>query len=359
MKKVLLICKAENDPSAYYRLGQYLNGNKNVHCAYVLSKRQFRSLYGSRVTCLNRLIIGVGAACRIAAFILWDVFFYHSEIVIVNRKIVPRYCPLLIGKMLYKYLSRRFVIWDLDDNIFVSGEITALEAKLYEKLADRVVVSNLFLKGQLNRSLWKKTDILYTTDRAFEKADIKAWNAFRKRLFRTSINLLWAGTKGNLHFLDTVIWQLDKAAGRLGTKNVVLYVVSSMQYVRKTRHLRIINIQWTRKGLFRLIAGMHIGIMPLLENEFTKGKAAFKAVQYIGAGLPVIASPVGFNKNVVQDGVNGFLTEKEWGACMARLTRCFEEWEAYSLRARKYWEQYFSSSKNMEYWMRVIGREKG
>ena len=49
----------------------------------------------------------------------------------------------------------------------------------------------------------------------------------------------------------------------------------------------------------------HIGLMPLIENEFTKGKCAFKAVQSIGCGLPVILSDVGMNKDVIEKG-NGF-----------------------------------------------------
>ncbi len=357
MKKVLLICKAKDDPSSYYRLGQYLDSNKNVHCVYMLSGRQYRSLYGCRETVIKKLMIGFGAACRIAVFILWDVCCYHSSTVIVNRKIVPRYCPVFLGAILDHYLRRRFVIWDVDDNIFESGEITRLETKLYEKLADRIVVSTPFLKAQLHSSLWRKTEVLYTTDRDLEEVQIQEWNAVRKKLFNTRIHLLWAGTKGNLHYLDAVIGQLDQAAGELAPKKVTLYVVSSMRYLRKTSYMQIRNIRWTRDGLLRMMPYMHIGIMPLLEDAFTKGKAAFKTVQYIGAGLPVIASPVGFNGKVVQNGVNGFLTEKGWGSCLKLLAGNDKQWEAYALRARGYWEQNFNGKYNAAYWEDLMKRD--
>ena len=50
----------------------------------------------------------------------------------------------------------------------------------------------------------------------------------------------------------------------------------------------------------------HIGIMPLKDTEYTKGKCAFKAIQYMSAGLPVIISPVGLNNEVINHGESGF-----------------------------------------------------
>ena len=58
----------------------------------------------------------------------------------------------------------------------------------------------------------------------------------------------------------------------------------------------------------------HVGIMPLPDTDFERGKCGFKLVQYMACGLPVIASPVGANREIVDHGVNGFLasTPLEW-----------------------------------------------
>lgn len=66
---------------------------------------------------------------------------------------------------------------------------------------------------------------------------------------------------------------------------------------------------------------MDIGIMPLSDDPWTRGKCAMKAIQYMGVGLPTVVSPVGANRDVVQDGVTGFhaSTEEEWVQLLSKL----------------------------------------
>jgi glycosyltransferase involved in cell wall biosynthesis len=65
----------------------------------------------------------------------------------------------------------------------------------------------------------------------------------------------------------------------------------------------------------RSIGGMfHVGIMPLVDGPFERGKCGYKLVQYMAAGLPVIASPVGVNMHMIEPGINGYLVSstEEW-----------------------------------------------
>ena len=68
---------------------------------------------------------------------------------------------------------------------------------------------------------------------------------------------------------------------------------------------------------------MDIGLMPLPDTPWTRGKCGYKLIQYMACSLPVIASPVGVNRDIVEHGVNGFLatSEDEWRASLSALIR--------------------------------------
>ena len=69
------------------------------------------------------------------------------------------------------------------------------------------------------------------------------------------------------------------------------------------------------------LASAHIGIAPLPDNPFTRGKCGLKILQYMAAGLPVVASPVGVNADLVRDGVSGYTANDvdQWVDAILRL----------------------------------------
>ena len=71
---------------------------------------------------------------------------------------------------------------------------------------------------------------------------------------------------------------------------------------------------WKEQTEVENIGGFDVGIMPLEDTPFTRGKCAYKLIQYMGCELPVIASPIGMNREVVEHGVNGFIasSNEEW-----------------------------------------------
>ena len=74
------------------------------------------------------------------------------------------------------------------------------------------------------------------------------------------------------------------------------------------------SVDWSEESEAELISRSHAGIMPLPDDTFARGKSAYKLIQYAGAGLPAMGSPVGENCKVIQEGVTGFLcaTPEEW-----------------------------------------------
>lgn len=86
-------------------------------------------------------------------------------------------------------------------------------------------------------------------------------------------------------------------------------------------------LDWAEEREITDIQGMNIGIMPLTDDQWARGKCGFKLIQYMACGLPVVASPVGANEEIVDHGVNGYLasTVDEWGTALSALISNHED----------------------------------
>ena len=85
--------------------------------------------------------------------------------------------------------------------------------------------------------------------------------------------------------------------------------------------LQMESIPWTEQTEVDSIMGLDIGIMPLVDEPFERGKCGYKLIQYMACGLPVVASPVGVNRQIVEHGLNGFLAEtpEQWEQALMAL----------------------------------------
>jgi glycosyltransferase involved in cell wall biosynthesis len=107
-------------------------------------------------------------------------------------------------------------------------------------------------------------------------------------------------------------------------------------------------IPWRADDEARAIGTGHVGIMPLPDDEFTRGKCGCKALQYMAAGRVAVAAPVGVNVDIIRHGENGFLasSEEEWVEVLDSLARSPEVRERVAAAGRVTVEERFSSARS-------------
>jgi glycosyltransferase involved in cell wall biosynthesis len=141
------------------------------------------------------------------------------------------------------------------------------------------------------------------------------------------VTIGWVGVKDNLTHLRTLEPVFSRLRERFG-EAARLSVVTSEEY--RSDHLPTDFTRWSLESEADLVRTFDIGIMPLIDDPFSRGKCAFKAILCMSHGIPVVVSRVGANAELVRDGWNGFLasTQGEWDAALVQLASDHE------LRAR-------------------------
>lgn len=106
-------------------------------------------------------------------------------------------------------------------------------------------------------------------------------------------------------------------------------------------NFKLENIVWSREAALKKLREAHIGIMPLMNTKYSLGKGGFKIIQYLSAGIPVIATSIGINKEIINNdfGVLADNNDNSWIDGLNKL--CGDEWEIFSNNARKYWDDNF------------------
>jgi len=120
----------------------------------------------------------------------------------------------------------------------------------------------------------------------------------------------WIGDHGSIHYLEKMRPVFEKIGERY--PQVELKIVCDTFF--DCERMKVIKKNWSSEEEVTDLQGFDVGLMPLVDDPWSWGKCGLKIIQYQGVGLPVVCTPVGINKDLVEDGINGYwaMTPEEW-----------------------------------------------
>jgi glycosyltransferase involved in cell wall biosynthesis len=305
-------------PSQRFRFEQYFDALKDAgyqyHIAPFISDATWDILYKPGHQVRKAIGIVAGFARRIGQLFTlakYDYVFIHRE----ASPIGPPVFEWLIAKVLGKK-----VIYDFDDAIWIPN--TSAENRIvagikwHHKVADicrwsyKVSCGNVYLRNYAQQ--FNSNAVINPTTIDTEHLH----NKVRDQQAPGKLIIGWTGTHSTLKYIEQVVPVLAKLEKEFDFE---FRVISNQPPELPLRSL--VYQPWQKETEIADLLHFHVGLMPLEDDLWAKGKCAFKALQYMALGEPALVSPVGMNTEVVTEGVNGNIcaTSAEWETALRRL----------------------------------------
>tara|TARA_B110000003_G_scaffold275033_1_gene316486 strand:- start:9019 stop:10089 length:1071 start_codon:yes stop_codon:yes gene_type:complete len=314
-KKIIIFYTKYNLRSAsvrerFYKYFPYLK-NKNI----VVKIKPFinDNLFKSRIIDGNHsnMILMLSIFKRV-----FDVFFQKKCLVIIQYELLPYFPPLLEGILSLRKIP--FVI-DIDDaifhyydksnNFFVQLFLKKKFYKIFSK-SKAVLAGNKYLFNSAKKFGSKNTHIFPTLVSVSKKrSSLKKHNKF---------TVIWMGSPSTTKYLNDIRECINNIAKKYDVN--FLIVGSKDCTIEPNKNIKFLD--WSLKFENEYIKRCHLGIMPLRNSFWEKGKCGYKLLQYMKNEIPILASPVGVNKKILDHGDNGYFIKSK------------NEWEKYILELK-------------------------
>jgi len=356
-KKILFpaIHRPDRSPSQRFRFEQYQDILKQngyiVTYSYIISPKDDLYFYQSgylfqklRIL-IKSIFIRVIDVCRAFSH---DVIFIQREVHMLGTTFFERLLKLTGKKIIFDFDD---AIWMQQPNVKRSLHFLKKPSKTKDiiRMSDVVLAGNTFLYDyaiQFNPNVIAFPTVVDT-------------DYFKKRAVsdkkRDSICIGWSGSHTTINHFK----YLEKVLLRLKEKyheKINIIVFGDAEYEHK--QLGVKGIAWSKDIEREILSSFDIGIMPLEENEWERGKCGMKALLYMASEVATIASPVGVNKEIIDHQKDGLLahSEEEWFSALSLLIE--NEWmrEKIALAGRGKVEKNYAVLSYQQSLLTTLGR---
>lgn len=306
-----------------------------------------------KILCLTTRLDRPSTRYRLLQYIPYINYIgIKTDIVVIPKKLNRRdifkgtseYDGVFVQKKLFSkveqwYLKKRAkkIIFDFDDAIMYTKSKFSASTRRYKrfkyitKIADLVIAGNRYLA-----SLTSKAAVIPTV------IDVSKYPLHSRDTLEKALG--WIGTKSTQGYLDMIKPVLEKIIIKYPKVKVRIISDEMPDYITNN----IVWEKWDKDKEMDQLLSFDIGLAPLTKDPWTEGKCGFKIIQYMAAGIPVVCSPVGVNKEIIKDGVNGFYasTPLEWEDRIMRLIEDINLYKNISIACRDTVEKKY----NLAYW---------
>jgi glycosyltransferase involved in cell wall biosynthesis len=274
--------------------------------------------------------------------------FEPSDLVIVYGELLP-----LFPFWLERNLLRVPYIYDLDDAFYLryDGKIYSmllpwLRGKINSFISGAACVTagNRYLYSyvsRLNKNVFLIPSVVDTSRYAVRQYSPN---------FESVFVVGWIGSPSTAHYLDILAEPLIAFSSEIPLRFVVVGAEAP-----SFEGVDVVSYEWSLDSQISLIQQFDVGVMPLIDTDWARGKCAYKLIQYMACGIPVIASPIGANADVVPPGC-GVLAEgfEQWLAAFRQLASSSLIRQHMGLNARRWVEAHYSLNNALPVLTRAI-----
>ena len=357
MAKILILTLHRRDraPGQRFRHEQYLSfleeHGHQIKYSNLLSAKQDKVFYGHGQL-LRKALIGVSALLKRFKDLLSSSRYDYILI----------YRDAFFFGVFYEKLfsfSRAKLVFDFDDSIWLQDKNP--NQSFFQRLknpaktgkiishCDLIIAGNEYL-ADYARIFNSNVKIIPTT------IDLNEYQFEKKERDQEVVCIGWSGSFSTIKHFESAIEPLTIIKDEFKNQ-VKIKVIGDGNY--KNDSLDIVGLPWKKESEISDLGEIDIGIMPLPDDKWSKGKCGLKGLQYMALGIPTIMSPVGVNKDIIQEGKNGMLatSTEEWVEKLTLLIEDEKLRERIGVAGRKTVEKDFSVEANKNKWLKVFSKE--
>jgi glycosyltransferase involved in cell wall biosynthesis len=301
-------------PSQRFRFEQYFEiltqKGHTIKTQSFLQSHNWQLFFTTGKPLLKTLTLIIGFLKRAYALVVVPSF----DFVFIHREVAPIGPPIfewVIAKIL-----RKKIIYDFDDAIWLTDRVNESGFLKILKWRKKVkAICSWSYKVSCGNEYLKNFALQYNSNSIYNPTTIDCKHKHNPALYKPikidkQLVIGWTGSHSTLKYLIAIESVLQKLENKFPFLSFLIIAEQPPSLQLK----RLTFIKWNLEKEIEDLLKIDIGIMPLPDDEWSKGKCGFKALQYMSLEIPSVISPVGVNIEIIDHVENGFLaaTENEW-----------------------------------------------